>query len=574
MEVNCNTVASTATLENHAPDASQQSSCDASKRSFSFQEKLKKPLKFHLAFFSILLMVLIVSVDATALAIVIPVSDHICVVLGEVFLSPTNAELQTITKEFNGTSLQAFWANSSFLLSVTVTLPVYTGLSEVLGRKLPLYFAFFLFTTGAIIFATAQSLPIVIFARALQGTGCGGLDVLNEILVADITTLRERAFYIGLISIPFALGSILGPVVGALLTEFVSWRWIGWIHLPLVAICLPLSIFCLTLQPLEGTLKQQLIGFDWCGLALFMVGSISLTLPLSWAGTLYPGRSWKTLVPFFIGVSVLGVFGWYESKASQPIFPHRFFRNRNAAAALALSFVHGMIFYTLTFHLPLFFQSVNLETPIQSSVSLLPFYAVLMAFTGIAAIGVEWTRRYIWEVRLSWALLSLGLGLLTLLGTHTTLAQTVAFQAITAIGLGSLFTVLPITIQASTKPDDHSPAVGILVSFRLFGASVGLAISDSAFSNHFSSAITSLQGILPDTGLFRNESQALGSIPRLRELHVPVAAIGMIQNVYQLSFRVVFLVLTGLSCFGLLLTFLADERSIESDELSTQAFTQ
>ncbi|KAJ4146883.1 hypothetical protein LMH87_001442 [Akanthomyces muscarius] len=269
--------ASAATPHHAAPETPSSFGDHDLKKGFNAREKFQKPLKFHLAFLSILLMVFIVSIDATALAVI-----------------------PAIAEEFDGTYLQAFWANASFLLVVTVVLPVYTGLSEVVGRKIPLYAAFFLFTAGSVLFATAQSLPVLILARALQGSGCGGIDVLNEILVADITTLRERAFYIGLVSIPFALGSVLGPVVGALLGEYASWRWIGWINLPLVALCLPLSIFCLALKPLEGGLVQQLAGFDWCGLALFVVGAVALTLPLSWVGAMYTGDSWRTLLPLFV----------------------------------------------------------------------------------------------------------------------------------------------------------------------------------------------------------------------------------------------------------------------------------
>lgn len=455
---------------------------------------------------------------------------------------------------------------------MTVVLPVYTGLSEVIGRRLPLYTAFFLFTVGSIVFATAQSLPTIILARALQGSGCGGIDVLNEILVADITTLQERAFYIGLVSLPFALGSVLGPVVGALLGEHVSWRWIGWINLPLVGVCLPLSIFCLTLTPLEGTLLKQLSTFDWYGLALFVVGSVSLTLPLSWAGVMYPVHSWRTLVPLVGGIAVLVAFVWYESRACHPIFPCHIFRNRTAASALVLSFVHGMIFYTLIFHLPLFFQSVNLETPIQSSVSLIPFYAVLMAFTGIAAVGIEWTRRYRWLVLLSWALTSVGLGLFTLWVPQVRVAETAGFQTVTAIGLGSLFTALPITMQACTSYEDHGHAVGILVAFRLFGASIGLAISASAFSNEFGGRITSLGGLQSSTDLMQHESQALGFIPLLKELDLPSAALENIQSAYSVSFRMVFYILAGMSCFGFVAALFTKEESIESNESGRQAF--
>ncbi|KAM3565367.1 hypothetical protein ARSEF4850_001403 [Beauveria asiatica] len=443
--------ASAATPNHAAPETPSSLGDHDLKKGFNAREKFQKPLKFHLAFLSILLMVFIVSIDATALAVVIP----------------------TIAEEFDGTYLEAFWANASFLLVVTVVLPVYTGLLEAIGRKIPLYVAFFLFTVGSVVFATAQSLPVVILARALQGSG---------------------------------------------------------------------------------------------GLALLVVGAVSLTLPLSWAGAMYPGDSWRTLLPLVVGVAVLGAFVWYESRTAQPILPYRLFRARTAASALALSFVHGMIFYTLIFHLPLFFQSVSLEAPLQSSVSLLPFYIILMTSTGIAAACIEWTRRYVWAVRLSWLFPSLGLGLCTLWGAHTSLAQIVGFEAMVAVGLGSLFTALPIMMQANTESDANGHAVGILVSFRLFGAAVGLAVSAAAFSNRFSSSVATLSDMPPALRLLLRENQALGSIPRLEELDLSPAELVDVQAAYEQSFRAVFFVLTGLSCVGFLLTLLVREASIESKE--------
>ena len=127
-----------------------------------------------------------------------------------------------------------------------VTQPIYTSVSDALGRKVPLYAAFLLFTIGAVVFATAQDMAVLILGRVLQGLGGGGLDVLQEIILADMTTLKERSLYLGLITLPLAVGTILGPVVGALFSEFVSWRWIGWSELP----CLPfLYITVVLLQP-------------------------------------------------------------------------------------------------------------------------------------------------------------------------------------------------------------------------------------------------------------------------------------------------------------------------------------
>lgn len=108
-----------------------------------------------------------------------------------------------------------------------VTQPIYTSVSDVVGRKPPLYAAFVLFAVGSVVFAVAQSMAIVILGRVLQGLGGSGLDVLNEVIVADITTLKERPLYIGLLSISMAVGSILGPVLGAVFSEYVDWRWIS-----------------------------------------------------------------------------------------------------------------------------------------------------------------------------------------------------------------------------------------------------------------------------------------------------------------------------------------------------------
>ncbi|KAK4183711.1 major facilitator superfamily domain-containing protein [Podospora australis] len=519
----------------------------------TLRDKLNKPIRFHLAFLSLLIMVFIVSIDATALAVAIP----------------------KVAEELNGTTLEAFWANISFMLTVTVVQPIYTSTSDVLGRKPPLYAAFFLFGLGSIIFAVAPSLPIVILGRSVQGLGGGGIDVLNEVIVADITTLRERAFYIGLLSIPMALGTILGPILGALFSDYVTWRWIGWINLPLIGVCLPLTIWCLKLRPMPDTFKEQLARIDWTGMGLFTVGAVLFTLPLSWAGSMYPWVSYNTLLPLFIGVAVLAVFVWYEAKPVEPMFPYRIFANRTAASTLVGSFIHGMVLYTLLSYLPLFFQSVFLEAPLQSAISILPFCAVLMSFTGIAAMGVEWTRKYLWEIWAGWVFLAVGVGLFGLWGTENDTGMRVGFQVVAAIGLGTLFTVPPIPMQASAeRSEDQGLAVGILVAFRLFGALIGLAIAATAFSSQFAVSIGSL-GELPEAAkILENPNEALGFIPYLREIAHEIDPVQMdeIQLAYAKALRVVFYILAAFGAVGFLASLLTKELDIESEEDGKQGF--
>ncbi|KUI72225.1 hypothetical protein VM1G_08024 [Cytospora mali] len=517
----------------------------------TLREKLDKPLSFHLAYLALMIMVFICSVDATALGVAMP----------------------TISQELAGSTLEAFWANIAFMLVVTVVQPIYTSTSDIFGRKLPLYVAFFFFGLGSIVFATAQSLAIVILGRAIQALGGGGLDVLNEVIVADITTLRERAFYIGLMSIPMAVGTILGPIVGALFSDYATWRWIGWINLPLIGVCLPLTIVFLRLRPMSDTFREQLARLDWTGMALFAAGAVLFTVPLSWAGEMYPWSSWRTIVPLVIGVAVLVVFVWYESKPAEAMFPYRIFRNRTAAATLSGSFIHGAVLYTLSQYMPLFFQAVYLETPLQSALSLIPFYIVLMAFTGLGAMAVEWSRRYRWEIWLGWVLTAVGVGLFSLWGTQRSIAQSAGFQTVAAVGLGTLFTVPPIPMQASTeRPQDQGLAVGILVAFRLFGALVGLAAAASAFSSRFAAAVPSLGSLPGAAAVLRNPDQALGFIPYLRDSNLPLAVLAGIKGVYADSLRVVFYILAAFGAVGFFLSLFMEELTIESVEEGRQAF--
>ncbi|KAK2596767.1 hypothetical protein QQS21_006162 [Conoideocrella luteorostrata] len=528
-------------------DGRSQETAPMTSRS-TLRDKMNKPVSFHLAFLSLLIMVFIVSVDATALAVALP----------------------EITKELRATTLEAFWANIAFMLVVTIVQPIYTSLSDIFGRKSPLYASFFLFALGSIVFAVAKSLSIVILGRALQGLGCGGIDVLNEIIVADITTLKERAFYIGLLSIPMAFGTVLGPILGALFSDYVTWRWIGWINLPLVGICLPLTIFFLRLNPMPDTFMTQLSRVDWTGMAAFTTGAVTFALPLSWAGAMYPWSSWRTILPLCIGAIVLAVFAWYESKAVEPMFPHRIFRNRTAAATLIGSFIHGMMLYTLIAYVPLFFQAVYLETPLDSAISMIPFFAVLMAFTGIAAMVVDWTRRYVWSIWLGWALTAVGVGIFNLWDLDKSTAKNAGFQVIAAIGIGSLFTVLPIPMQASAeRHEDQGLAVGILVAFRLFGALLGLAIASSAFNSQFSDALSSFGG---PQGLPVLQSDALGFITTLRTVHLAPDVLRNVRQAYVQAFHAVFNVLAGFAGFGFFTSLLTRELTIESEEKGRQAF--
>ncbi|PVH93499.1 MFS general substrate transporter [Periconia macrospinosa] len=518
----------------------------------------KKPLSFHLSFLAINIMVFMISIDATALAVAIPV----------------------ITQDLKGTTLEAFWASLSFLLAVAVFQPIYTSLSETFGRMGPLYSTFVWFVLGSIVFAVARSMPVLIVGRIFQGIGAGGLDVLSEVILVDMTTLKERPMYLGLFAIPMAAGTIVGPIIGALFTEYATWRWLGWINLPISAVNFGLIVVFLRLKPIEQTLKEKLRRLDWIGMLLFGVGCVAFASPMSWAGAMFPWGAWQTILPLVIGFAILIIFGLYErgfigKEPTEPIFPTRIFDQNTALFTLFSSFLHGAVIYSGIFYLPVFFQSVYLETALKSAVHILPLCCTSVSMSVISGVAVEFVRKYRWGIILSWAITSISCGLMALWERESSLALTSGVQVMIGFGLGPFFTLLPLPIQATvTRVDDSGIAVGVLVSFRLFGGLISLAMCSTIFSNVFSQQIHTLGELPEPIAVLKEVNAAIEFVPMLRDLDLPVAQMSGVIDAYRKGLIAIFLLLSGFSALGFLSSFFIREKSIESVELGRQQMVE
>lgn len=436
----------------------------------------------------------------------------------------------------------------------------------------PLYSSFILFIAGSIVFAVAKSMSVLIAGRVLQGLGAGGLDVLNEIIIADITTLKERPLYLGFLAIPMAGGSILGPIMGGLLTDYASWRWIGWINLPISAVGLALVFIFLNLETIEQSLSEKMKRLDWGGMALFAVGCTLFATPLTWAGAMFPWSSYKTILPLVFGAVILGLFTWYESKPAEPVFPYRIFKNTTSSVTLLASFLHGAVVFSYILYTPLFFQAIYFDSPIKSAVNVLPLCCFSVAFSILAAVAVETMRKYKMVILGSWVFSAVGIGLFALWDQDSSLAVKVGFQIIAGVGTGSLFSVLNLPMQASAPHvDDMGLAAGILVSFRLFGGLIGLAMCSTVFNSVFGQRIHDV-GILPEDLSFLEDAQeAIGFIPFLRNIDASEHLDKIIET-YRVSISAVYLMLAGVSALGFIVSFFIKEISLENEELGKQQF--
>lgn len=430
-----------------------------------------------------------------------------------------------------------------------------------------------LFAVGAIIFATAHTMVVLIIGRLIQGLGAGGLDVLEEIILADITSLKERPLYLGIISIPIVIGSVLGPIVGALFTEFVDWRWIGWINLPIVGTAFVLAVLFLNIRPLQTSLSIKIRQLDWIGIVLYTIGATSTALPLSWAGSLYSWSSWKTILPLVIGIAVLIVFGLYEKRPANALFPYRVFSNTTTVASLITGFIHGLVLYTILLYLPLFFQAVFLKTPLKAAISFLPVCILTVTFSVVAPVTIELTRRYRVLLWAGWLFIAVFMGLFCLVGHATSRAETYVLQALLGIGVGIVFTGTQIPVQASVEHvDDTGLAVGMLVVFRLTGALVGLSVSSTAFSSVFATSIAAFRPLPEQLQVLEDANQAIGFIPVLRTLDIPVETLVPVLGAYTKAFHTVWIIIASLAALGFCISLLIQEFTLETEDVGRQGF--
>uniref|UniRef100_A0A8H7KFV1 Major facilitator superfamily (MFS) profile domain-containing protein n=1 Tax=Bionectria ochroleuca TaxID=29856 RepID=A0A8H7KFV1_BIOOC len=482
----------------------------------------RKSPSFYLAVFGISMVALITAWDATSLAGALP----------------------TITSQLiNGTTFESFWAGIAFMLGIAP----------------PLHVSIALFDVGAIIFAIAKNVATLITGCLIQGLGGGGLYVLQDIILAEITSLKERPVYLAIVACAMALGTVLGPIIGGLFADHANWRWIGWINLHFAGVGLAIFIFFLRLRPLPTSLQEKIGRLDLFEMLLFAAGATAVALPLSWADALYPWASWITFVPLIIGLLVLLGFGVYEGRFPVvPIVPFRIFTNITSISSISL-----------------YFQAVYLEQPIQAAKSTLLVCAAMVVFSFVAPIIIEVSRRYRLLLWSCWLLLTLFMGLLCLIDQNSPRAQIYAFQCLLGIGIGIVFTGGQVPMQARVEHVDNTGlAVGTLIVVRIFGALVGLCIGSTVFSSVLAKSIAGL-GTLPEpVKILENPIQATEFIPALRMLDLAEEFMRELIDAYRKPFVAIQIAMTCLSGVGFLTSLLVKELTLDREEVGRQGFEE
>ncbi len=460
--------------------------------------------------------------------------------------------LPTIVGEFGGLEHLA-WVVTAYLLAQTVVTPIYGKLGDLYGRKIVLQSAIVLFLAGSALCGLSENMTQLIFFRALQGLGGGGLNVTTQAIVGDLVSPRERGKYQGIFGAAFGLASIAGPLLGGFFTSHMSWRWIFYINLPLGVIAL--IVLAVTL-PKQGLRRTHSI--DYIGAGLLAVALSGVTLMADISGTGYTWSSPVMLSLAAISVVALFFFVIVERRAPEPVLPMRLFAQRTFSVSSAVGLIVGFALFGSVTYFPVFLQVVKGVSPTNSGLQMLPMMGGMLTMSIISGQLISRTGRYKIFPIMGTAVMTIGLFLLSRLTPDSSMAISLSSILILGLGLGMVMQVLVLAVQNSVEYRDLGVATSGATLFRLIGGSLGTAVLGAIFANrlafHLSRMLPPDFAINGHAGGQGMGSQALAQLP---------AGIRATYNLaFTSSLNTVFAVAAMTSVVGFILTWFLPEHTL------------
>lgn len=396
-------------------------------------------------------------------------------VLVTLFLASTNltvvgTALPRIIAELDGFALYA-WAFTGFTLASTVSTPIYGRLSDTMGRKRVLLFGIVLFSLASVAAGFSTSMPQLVGLRVLQGVGGGALMSMAFAVIADVFPPRQRSKYQGLTGIVWGASSVVGPVIGGLITDLLGWRWVFFVNVPVALVAL-----VVIQRHLPAGERRPGAPIDLVGAGLLTVGMLATMLALSWGGDGLAWRDpgvWGTLL---LGAGALAAFAAWQARSPAPVLPPELLRDRTVAIANAAGFLLGVGLFGATIYLPLFIQGVAGLSAAASGFALTPLILGMILSGSLSGIWSSRIGRYRRFVIVGLTVAVVGFALGTTMGPDTPIAFVVGAMFLLGLGLGPTNAMFLVAVQATAAPQLLGTATSAHQFFRQVGGTLGVAL--------------------------------------------------------------------------------------------------
>jgi len=484
--------------------------------------------------------------------------------------------MRTIADDLSGFQLQA-WATTAFLITSTISTPLYGKLSDMYGRKPFILFAIGIFILGSALCGLSQSMYELAACRAIQGIGAGGLFSLSLAIIGDIVPPRERAKYQGYFLAVFGTSSVLGPVLGGFfagtdtILGVAGWRWIFYINVPIAA-----AAFVVVTKVLQLPKQRTDHRIDWPG-ALALIVCLVPLLTVAEQGREWGWGSGRSLGCFVIGaigvIAFVLIERWYGDEA---LIPLRLFRNRTFAVGSSSSFILGMAMFGGLLVLPLYLQIVKGASPTIAGLETLPLVLGIMAGSIFCGQMISRTGRYRIFPIVGSALMLAALLIFSRIGADTPLWQIMLVMVLMGLGLGGNMQPVITAVQNAVSPREIGVSTSSVTFFRSMGGTLGAAV--------FLSILFSIVGGRIKDALVAASGQpgfaeAAAAHPELRQVSAggssalsDTSFIGRLPEILAHPFKVgfsdamsmVFLVATGIMVIGLIVISFLPELPLRS----------
>lgn len=423
------------------------------------------------------------------------------------------------------------WVTSAYMIASVAGTPIFGKLSDMYGRKRFYVAGLIIFIGGSILCGTANTMVQLAIYRAIQGIGGGALMPIAFTIIFDIYPPQQRGKISGLFGAVFGLSSVFGPLLGAYLTDYVDWRWIFYVNIPLGL----LSLFFILKYYFES-IEHRKQKIDWLGAFLLVASIVSLMFALEFGGKQYAWDS-TLIIGLFASFVILTIaFIFVESKVAEPIISLQLFKSRLFATSQAIGFLYGSVFIVATMYIPVYIQGVFGGSATNGGLILMPMMLGSVAgsqFGGRFAVKL----RYRTIMLVSGALFLTGVSLLSTLSASTPRLIVTLYMIITGFGVGISFPLLSLSAVHGLEMRQRGSANSAVAFFRMIGMTLGITIYGTIQNNRL---ISQMKEAFPNFQQMNKIGDARALLqPEVRK-HIPEMILNKLSTIFADSISYVF----------------------------------